>query len=102
MARVGKRSCAATSVHGPQVALRADLLATAARQGGADRDTAYARNGRSASRIRRILGGLKPLCASTCKRNCKTLISESELKKICGLYWSLSKEMQEYLATGPV
>ena len=77
--------------------LRLDTLSMASIQSSSANSTAYAANGTNLNRIKRVLSGAARSCAESCKQSCRTKFKESEVLKVCGLYWSLGQEEQAYL-----
>ena len=87
---------------GRQTTLGLEILTFAQRQSGRGNESAYARNGRSRSRIRRVVQGNQKSCSPACRQRCWERVRPAELQAICDMYWSLKAEDQSYLAGLPV
>ena len=85
-----------------QATLGLEILSFAQRQSGKGNESAYAKNGRSRSRIRRVLQGIQKSCSPACQQRCRERVRPAELQAICDMYWSLKAEDQSYLAGLPV
>lgn len=75
-----------------------ECTVTALRSAGAAQSgnsTAYAKNGTSSARIRKVLQG-----CCRCRGRCHTKFKEAELEEVCQLFWALSSEEQSFLALG--
>ena len=81
----------------PVASLRLDTLSVASSQSCSASNTTYAANGKNLNRIKRVLSGAAFCCSASCKQSCRKQFKESEVSKICDLFWSLGRQEQAYL-----